>query len=224
MARYESQIDLLKISAKGKEPVPAKNESPLFKYVGLLIIIMIATAIGFYFYPKAPAPPPPSAPPPPAPAAVVQPPPPLPTPPPPEKPSPPLIVQPEKEKEQPEKVAPAKAPPKDEGQPKERRHILKVIALEKTWLRIKPDNEPVIDVLLQPKETASWSARRGFDITVGNAGGIEIYFNGVSQGRLGKSGDVVNLVLPRENPPPKAVTPGQPKPSPEEKERMKSPR
>jgi len=146
---------------------------------------------------------------------VVQPPPSSP-PSPPERASPPAALQPEKEKKKLEGLLAATPSPKEEEKEKERGHILKVIAIEKTWLRIKPNDQPVIEVLLQPKETASWSARRRFDITVGNAGGIEIFFNGVFQGRLGKSGEVIHLVLPKETReiiPPQKVPAKEPAPS-----------
>lgn len=81
---------------------------------------------------------------------------------------------------------------------KERRHVLKVKATEKTWLRLKADEEKEIEALLQPKDTVTWTARRQFKITIGNAGGVELTFNGVRQGPLGESGQVVHLVLPPE--------------------------
>lgn len=207
-ARYESQIDLIKISPKMRESLPDKLENPLLKYIIVLCLILMGVAIGFYFFQKkAPAPTPKPAPLAtiPRPSTPVVQPPPSPTPPSPEeKASPAPAVQPEKEKKQPEKP-PASGPVTIQS--------LKVIALEKTWLRIKPDDRPVIDVLLQPRETASWSASRHFDITVGNAGGVEIFFNGVSQGSLGKSGEVVRLVLPKEVKPSLPGLPKETKPS-----------
>lgn len=104
-----------------------------------------------------------------------------------EPPPPPAIVIPEKP-----------APLIAEEKKKERRHVLKIKATEKTWLRLKADEEKEIEALLQPKETATWTARRQFKITIGNAGGVELTFNGVRQGPLGESGQVVHLVLPAE--------------------------
>jgi cytoskeleton protein RodZ len=71
-----------------------------------------------------------------------------------------------------------------------------------TWLRIQSDDQPDVEALLQPMQTASWTARRQFKITVGNAGGVEISFNGKPLGTLGASGQVVNLLLPDEMKPP----------------------
>lgn len=96
-------------------------------------------------------------------------------------------------------VTPEKTPSLMAGEKKkERRHVLKLKAIEKTWLRLKADEEKEIEALLQPKETATWTARRQFKITIGNAGGVELTFNGVRQEPLGESGQVVHLVLPPE--------------------------
>jgi hypothetical protein len=134
------------------------------------------------------------------------------------------VTPPEKEQKPSEKLAAAATGPGEKEAAKERRHILKAVATEKTWMRILNDEQQVSDVLLQPKETSSWTARRQFHITIGNAGGIELFLNGVSQGRLGKSGEVIHLVLPREtgaapakqSPLPKDLAPPGSKPSKEE--------
>ena len=119
--------------------------------------------------------------------------------------------QPEKK---PEKST-AAVKPADEETQKERRHILKIKALEKTWLRLQSDDQPEVDTLLQPQETATWIARRRFKVTVGNAGGAEITFNGVPQKRLGESGQVVKFILPAPSPRPAEKRPPQEKETPE---------
>jgi cytoskeleton protein RodZ len=235
--RYESQLDWAGFFPETTEPPPAGQEKPLFKYILLLSLLVAGVGIGYYFFQKPPVPPPPSpsVTPPPAPTADVQPPPPPPStpvepppppsPPPPEKVSPGPEPLPAKEEKEPEKPPAAMPVRKDQEELKEQRNILKVVATEKTWMRIVPDNEKAIDIMLQPGETASWSTRGRFNITVGNAGGVEIFFNGVSQGRLGKSGEVVRLILPREpklsesspakgNPPSEPALPKEDKPSP----------
>jgi cytoskeleton protein RodZ len=220
IGRYEHQLDLPGIFPETTEPPPARQEKPLFKYILLLLLIVAGVGIGFYLFQKPPVltPPSPSVTPPPAPTADIQPlspppppskpvaqPQPPPIPPPPEKASPEPKPLPAKEEKEPAKPPAATPVQKDEEKRKEQRNTLKVVATEKTWMRIIPDDQPTIDVLLQPKETASWSTRGQFNITVGNAGGVEIFFNGVSQGRLGKSGEVVRLILPRAVKPPEPV-------------------
>ncbi len=97
-----------------------------------------------------------------------------------------------------EKTPPAVPKEKIKEKIKERRHVLKVRAIEKCWLQIKADEGKEVEALLQPQEIATWTARRQFKVTIGNAGGVEVTFNGIQQGRLGKSGQVVHLVLPPE--------------------------
>jgi cytoskeletal protein RodZ len=64
-----------------------------------------------------------------------------------------------------------------------------------TWLRITADEDPPYEVLLQPGEKIQKSGSQ-FMIDVGNAGGIDIDFQGKSLGNLGKQGEVVHLKLP----------------------------
>jgi len=169
----------------------------------LLPILLIGLGIIlFYFLFKTP-PSPPSLPSSPPPAAQVTPEIKVKVPGPKEEPPPPQIAPPEEKKIEPSAppltVIPEKpVPGVAEEKKKERRHVLKIKAIEKTWLRLKADEEKEIEALLQPKEIATWTARRQFKITIGNAGGVELTFNGVRQGRLGESGQVVHLVLPAE--------------------------
>ena len=72
---------------------------------------------------------------------------------------------------------------------------LAVEAREPTWLRITADDNPPYEILLQPGEKIERDASR-FIIDVGNAGGIDIIFQGKSLGNLGEQGQVVHLKLP----------------------------
>jgi cytoskeletal protein RodZ len=235
LARYEIQTDLVKAAPKAKEPsAPPRKNGSFSKYLVFLSLIGVGVAAGIYLFQKTPAQPEPPR----TAAAIPVPPPPdvQPTPPP-SPPAPPLSAPAPSQSEPVEGVvvkAPREAqkPPaatapkpaiketgKEEEKPKERRHVLKVVAKEKTWMRVKPDDQPAADVLLQPGETVSWSARRRFDLTIGNAGGLEVSLNGVSQGPLGKSGQVVTLVLPKEARTSEPVLPGESKPGDESKKR-----
>jgi cytoskeletal protein RodZ len=74
---------------------------------------------------------------------------------------------------------------------------LRIVAAEETWLSLGIDDEPKRNILLQPGETRSWTAARGFTLTVGNAGGITVSLDGHELPPLGRSGQVVrNLRLP----------------------------
>ncbi|MGB9698157.1 MAG: helix-turn-helix domain-containing protein [Thermodesulfobacteriota bacterium] len=168
----------------------------------LLPILLIFLGIIFFYSLSNTPPSPPSLPSPPPPATQVTPEIKVKVPSPTEEPPQPQITPPEEKKIEPPgsplTVTPEKPPPLIGEEKKERRHVLKIKAIEKTWLRLKADEEKEIEALLQPKEIATWTARRQFKITIGNAGGVELTFNGIRQGRLGESGQVVHLVLPSE--------------------------
>ncbi len=68
-------------------------------------------------------------------------------------------------------------------------------AREMTWLRITADSNPPYEILLQPGEKIEREASR-FIVVIGNAGGIDIRFQGRSLGNLGNQGQVVHLTLP----------------------------
>jgi hypothetical protein len=70
-------------------------------------------------------------------------------------------------------------------------------ARDLTWLRVTTDNKPPYEVLLQPGEKIERYASH-LVIDIGNAGGIDITFQGKSLGNLGERGQVVHLKLPQD--------------------------
>jgi cytoskeleton protein RodZ len=219
VSRYDSQTDLFKAPRAKETPQPPKEENPLTKYLVYLCILLGAVALSFYYFQRSSPPPSPLPPPAPvAPAPAQGPPSPAPAlkPPPPKAATPagktlPKAILPEKKPA--EKLPASAAALPDKDAPQERRHVLKAVAGDKTWMRILADDQQTFDVLLQPKETATWTARRRFEITLGNAGGVELSLNGAPLGPLGKPGEVVRLILPKEanvTPAPgKEITPSQ---------------
>jgi len=114
-------------------------------------------------------------------------------------------------------AAPAVAPASGEGKKVEvREHVLTIKASEVTWMRIQRGEPPVIDVILRPNETVTYKTKNSFDIEVGNAGGVELIFDGEAKGKPGKSGQVVHLILPPPASPPQQGSSDQP-PSPVQK-------
>ena len=83
-----------------------------------------------------------------------------------------------------------------EEQPLSPRFVLTATVIARTWLSIAVDDEPVKEYLFQPGETFRWTAEEGFDMVVGNAGGIEFSLNGSPIDDLGPEGKVVRLKLP----------------------------
>lgn len=71
--------------------------------------------------------------------------------------------------------------------------VLKLSATEKTWLSISSGGKEIFSGILQPRES---KVLRGTDIAtmrVGNAGGIDVDWNGKSIGPLGTRGQVLTV-------------------------------
>jgi cytoskeleton protein RodZ len=194
---YEAQVDSLRAPVKKEVVVPPKKFMPLGKYILALFILVLGVGIAYlFFFKENTVPPSPSSSSPAIPPART----PAEAPPPAALPSPepeavkgPGAVEPGKKLEGPPASA---AVPGEELKKIGNRHILKVQANEKTWMRIQADDHPEFEVLLQPEEAASWTAQHQFKILVGNAGGVEMSFDGKPLGPLGESGQVVYLQLP----------------------------
>jgi cytoskeleton protein RodZ len=80
----------------------------------------------------------------------------------------------------------------------ERALVLKAIVKERTWVRVRIDNEKPKEYILGPESRPQWRARKGFQLLIGNAGGIDLEFNGKKMEDLGKQGQVIRLSLPKE--------------------------
>jgi hypothetical protein len=68
-------------------------------------------------------------------------------------------------------------------------------AVEKTWLHIQSSEKADMDVILQPGENLSVQDGQRIELLVGNAGGLDLIFNGVPLEKFGTSGEVVTLIF-----------------------------
>jgi len=74
-----------------------------------------------------------------------------------------------------------------------------LVGRESTWVFIEGDSEVLWQGILTPGQRKVLFSLNGFQATVGNAGGVELFFNGKSLRRLGPRGKVVhNLKIDRE--------------------------
>lgn len=74
--------------------------------------------------------------------------------------------------------------------------VLRVTAVETTWLRITRDRGEPREMTLHPGSTATLEAETGFQLLIGNAGGIRLTLNDQPVRVPGRSGQVVTLHLP----------------------------
>jgi transcriptional regulator with XRE-family HTH domain len=77
---------------------------------------------------------------------------------------------------------------------------VRIVAKEITWLRANVDKQKVVEILLNPGNEKVFIAKQTVDLKVGNAGGIDIYINGVLQDPLGVSGEVIETSFSLETP------------------------
>jgi len=78
----------------------------------------------------------------------------------------------------------------------EKNYHLFMEARETVWLRIGEDRNRPEQMILKAGETLERFAAESFTIDIGNAGGIDIMFQGKPVGNLGKRGQVVHLRFP----------------------------
>lgn len=73
---------------------------------------------------------------------------------------------------------------------------LRVVALERTWLKIIVDDQNVRSYDLKPEDRLELEGADHFNLMIGDANGLQIFFNDEPVKIFGSSGQVVNLKLP----------------------------
>jgi cytoskeletal protein RodZ len=77
--------------------------------------------------------------------------------------------------------------------------VLNLSATEKTWLSITSEGKHLFSGFLEPSQTKTLTGLDVAQMTVGNAGGIEVRLNGKPIGPIGKSGQVRRVVFTPDN-------------------------
>lgn len=75
---------------------------------------------------------------------------------------------------------------------------LVIEARELTWIRITEDRNPAYQALLKPGDKIERMASDYFQLDIGNAGGINLTFQGKPLGNLGKPGQIIHMRLPEK--------------------------
>lgn len=71
---------------------------------------------------------------------------------------------------------------------------LSLKATEDCWVHVLADGTEIFKNFLKRGESKTWQANKQMEITLGNAGGVEITYNDQPQAPLGERGDVVRKV------------------------------
>lgn len=83
--------------------------------------------------------------------------------------------------------------------PSEEVNALEIEVHEKTWVQISIDGGEPKSFIFQPGSRPGWKDGREFDLLIGNAGGINVIYEGKTLLRdIGKPGEVVRLRLPQD--------------------------
>ncbi len=89
------------------------------------------------------------------------------------------------------------------------RVVLNLSATEKTWLSITSDGKKVFSGILEPSQTKTLTGLEAAQMKVGNAGGIEVRWNGKPIGPIGPRGQVRVVLFTPDNfqilPPPSTL-------------------
>jgi transcriptional regulator with XRE-family HTH domain len=72
---------------------------------------------------------------------------------------------------------------------------LMVTCSERTWVSVIIDGSEKKELMLNPHEVMVLSAKVQFDLLIGNAGGVKVFFNGKDTGFGGKQGEVKRIKL-----------------------------
>ena len=88
------------------------------------------------------------------------------------------------------------APSPPSNIPGEKALVLKAKVKERTWIRVFVDNKEPKDYVFQPGSTPEWKAEKGFELLIGNAGGVELGLEGTEMKTHGKKGQVIRLNIP----------------------------
>jgi cytoskeletal protein RodZ len=74
--------------------------------------------------------------------------------------------------------------------------LLKIMANEKTWMKVIIDDKEQREYSLEAGDNIALEADTGYNLLIGNAGGIELLLNDNPISLQGKSGQVVNVQIP----------------------------
>ncbi|MGI8962404.1 MAG: helix-turn-helix domain-containing protein [Bryobacteraceae bacterium] len=76
---------------------------------------------------------------------------------------------------------------------------VEVAAVESTWISITTDNKEIYSGVLEAAETKSLEGHDSARIRAGNAGGVNVLFNGKMIGSLGPRGQVRTVLFTKDN-------------------------
>jgi cytoskeleton protein RodZ len=83
---------------------------------------------------------------------------------------------------------------------------IELIVSDRAWLQVTTDGQKVLEGILEAGQRRSWHGNDRVQVRCGNGGGVEALVNGVSIGKLGDPGQVVDNEWLKESVPAPATT------------------
>ncbi len=72
---------------------------------------------------------------------------------------------------------------------------LMIACQERTWVRVMIDDSEKKELMMNPEEVVVLNAKDKFDLLIGNAGGVKLFYNGKDAGFTGETGEVKRITL-----------------------------
>ncbi len=69
---------------------------------------------------------------------------------------------------------------------------IELVVSDRAWLQVTADGQKVFEGILEAGERRSWHGNDKVQVRCGNGGGVEALVNGLSIGKLGETGQVVD--------------------------------
>ena len=79
--------------------------------------------------------------------------------------------------------------------PEKKPFSLQLKAVEETWVSLQVDDQPEKEMTFKPGEGISVEASNRIRVILGNAGGLDLVFNGKPLEKFGKAGEVLTLIF-----------------------------
>jgi hypothetical protein len=76
--------------------------------------------------------------------------------------------------------------------------LVDLAATEATWVSLAVDGQAVLAGLLNPGDTKSFQGTERMSLRIGNAGGLQVHWNGQPIGAIGRRGEVCVVAFTRE--------------------------
>jgi hypothetical protein len=70
---------------------------------------------------------------------------------------------------------------------------LMIACQQRTWVRIVIDGSEKKEFMMSPEEVVVINGKEGFDLLIGNAGGVKVFYNGKDTGFSGEEGEVKRI-------------------------------